>query len=74
MTRLANAYAEKEKWSSTVTYMQRTHRVRPKDADLTERLFQLYNSARGRRKLAKRWNTCETYGPKTRSSTCTSWT
>jgi tetratricopeptide (TPR) repeat protein len=46
MTRLANAYAEKEKWSSAVTYMQRAHRVRPKDADLTERLFQLYNSAK----------------------------
>jgi Flp pilus assembly protein TadD len=46
MTRLGNAYAEKEKWSSAVTYMQRAHRVRPKDAELTERLFQLYNSAK----------------------------
>ncbi len=46
MMRLANAYAEKEKWSSAVTYMQRAQRMRPKDADLMERLFQLYNNAK----------------------------
>jgi Flp pilus assembly protein TadD len=46
MMRLSNAYAEKEKWSSAVTYMQRAQRIRPKDADLMERLFQLYNNAK----------------------------
>ncbi len=46
MTRLANAYGEKEKWSSAITYLQRAHRIRPKDADLTEKLFQLFNSAK----------------------------
>ena len=46
MVRLANSYAEKEKWSSAVTYMQRAQRMRPRDADLMERIFQLYNNAK----------------------------
>ena len=46
MVRLANSYAEKEKWSSAVTYMQRAQRMRPRDADLMERVFQLYNNAK----------------------------
>ena len=46
MTRLANAYAEKEKWSMRRELHAAAHRIRPKDADLTEKLFQLYNSAK----------------------------
>ncbi len=46
MVRLANSYAEKEKWSSAVAYMQRAQRMRPRDADLMERIFQLYNNAK----------------------------
>jgi len=46
MVRLSNSYAEKEKWSSAVTYMQRAQRMRPRDADLMERIFQLYNNAK----------------------------
>ncbi len=53
MMRLANAYADKEKWSSAVTYMQRAQRVRPKDADLTERgCFEQY--ANGAKEAARR--------------------
>ncbi len=46
MVRLANSYAEKEKWASAVSYMQRAQRMRPRDADLMERIFQLYNNAK----------------------------
>jgi Flp pilus assembly protein TadD len=46
MVRLANSYAEKEKWSSAVTYMQRAQRMRPRDGDLMERIFHFYNSAK----------------------------
>ncbi len=46
MVRLANSYAEKEKWSSAVTYLQRAQRMRPKDPDLMEKIFHLYNSAK----------------------------
>jgi Flp pilus assembly protein TadD len=46
MVRLANSYAEKEKWSSAVTYMQRAQRMRPKDPDLMEKIFHLYNNAK----------------------------
>ena len=63
LTRLANAYAEKEKWSSAVSYMQCAHRIRPKDADLTEKLFQLYNAPSGRKRRARRWNICATLRP-----------
>jgi Flp pilus assembly protein TadD len=46
MVRLANSYAEKEKWSSAVTYMQRAQRMRPRDPDLMEKIFHFYNSAK----------------------------
>ena len=73
--RLANAYAEKEKWSSAVTYMQRAHRVRPKDADLTERLFQLVQQRQEAAGRPQGAGTVATIcGPTIRSSTCTSWT
>jgi Flp pilus assembly protein TadD len=44
--RLANRYAEKEKWSSALSYVQRAQRLRPDDPETLERLFQLYNQAK----------------------------
>ena len=46
MVRLANSYAEKEKWASAVTYMQRAQRIRPRDPDLMEKVFHFYNNAK----------------------------
>ncbi len=46
MVRLANSYAEREKWSSAVTYMQRAQRMRPRDPDLMEKIFHFYNNAK----------------------------
>ncbi len=46
MVRLAASYAEKEKWASAVTYMQRAQRIRPRDPDLMEKIFHFYNSAK----------------------------
>jgi Flp pilus assembly protein TadD len=46
LSRLAGKYSEKERWNSALTYAQRAHRLRPKDADTLERLFHLYNHAK----------------------------
>jgi tetratricopeptide (TPR) repeat protein len=41
--RLVNHYWEKEKWESALGHAQRAHRLRPKDADILEKLFHLYH-------------------------------
>lgn len=46
LNRLANRYAEKEKWSTAIGYLQRAAQVRPNDADTLEKLFHLYNQAK----------------------------
>ena len=42
LSRLADIYSKKEKWSMALGFLQRAHRVRPADADTLERLFHLY--------------------------------
>ena len=56
MVRLANSYAEKEKWSSAVTYMQRAQRMRPKRRrpDGTD-LPLCTTTPSGRRTPRRRW-------------------
>ncbi len=44
--RLASRYGEKEKWSSALSYVQRTAHLRPNDPDTLERLFHLYNQSK----------------------------
>jgi Flp pilus assembly protein TadD len=46
LCRLAGKFSEKERWQSALTYVQRAHRLRPRDADTLERLFHLYNHAK----------------------------
>lgn len=41
LSRLAGRFSEKERWHSALTYVQRAHRLRPRDPDTLERLFQL---------------------------------
>ena len=43
LNRLADVYTRKEKWNQALSYLQRASRLRPKDADILERLFHLYN-------------------------------
>src|SRR5262249_7564617 len=45
LVRVGGLFAAKEKWNSVVNYLQRAHRLRPKDADVLERLFHVYNHA-----------------------------
>src|SRR5262249_7755739 len=42
LSRLADVYTRKEKWSSALGFLQRANRVRPTDSDTLERLFHLY--------------------------------
>jgi Flp pilus assembly protein TadD len=44
--RLASLYADKEKWSIAISYMQRAGQVRQNDPDTMERLFHLFNQAK----------------------------
>jgi tetratricopeptide (TPR) repeat protein len=53
LMRLAGAYTEKEKWQAALGYVQRAAKVRPRDTDVLERLFHLYNQVK-RRDEAKR--------------------
>ena len=46
LARLAGKFAEKEKWEKAVPYQQRAVRLRPKDVDALERLFQLFAHAK----------------------------
>jgi tetratricopeptide (TPR) repeat protein len=46
LTRLANKYTEKEKWSSALGYVQRAAHLRPNDPDTLERLFHLYSQSK----------------------------
>jgi len=43
LSRLAENYTKREKWTNALTYLQRAQRLRPQDADVLERLFHLYN-------------------------------
>jgi len=42
LSRLADLYTKREKWSMALNCLQRAHRLRPNDSDTLERLFQLY--------------------------------
>ena len=42
MSRLADLFTKKEKWTTALGFLQRAHRVRPGDSDTLERLFHLY--------------------------------
>jgi tetratricopeptide (TPR) repeat protein len=42
LSRLATRYADNERWSSAIVYLERARDLRPKDADVLERLFHLY--------------------------------
>ena len=42
MSRLADVFTKKEKWTTALGFLQRAHRVRPSDSDTLERLFHLY--------------------------------
>ena len=42
LSRLADLYTKKEKWSAALGFLRRAQRLRPADNDLLERLFQLY--------------------------------
>jgi tetratricopeptide (TPR) repeat protein len=53
LMRLASTYTEKEKWQTALGYVQRAQKVRPKDPDVLERLFHLYNQLK-RKDEAKR--------------------
>jgi tetratricopeptide (TPR) repeat protein len=46
LSRLAGKFAEKEKWPNAIQYQLRAMRLRPKDADMLERLFHLYAQAK----------------------------
>jgi tetratricopeptide (TPR) repeat protein len=46
LTRLAELYTKKEKWSTALPYVQRAQRLRPQDVDTLERLFHLYQQLR----------------------------
>src|SRR5262249_33432266 len=42
LSRLATRYADKERWPTAIVYLERARQLRPDNADLLERLFQLY--------------------------------
>jgi tetratricopeptide (TPR) repeat protein len=46
LNRLAACYSEKERWSTALGYVQRAQRLRPKDPEMLERLFHLYQQAK----------------------------
>jgi tetratricopeptide (TPR) repeat protein len=40
--RLATCYSDKERWGPALTYLERAHRLRPRETDVLDRLFHLY--------------------------------
>lgn len=42
LNRLSEYFQRIERWSSALTYVQRAHRLRPRDLETLERLFNLY--------------------------------
>jgi tetratricopeptide (TPR) repeat protein len=46
LQRLAASFAEKEKWATALSYIQRAHKIRPRDTDVMERVFHLSNHAK----------------------------
>ncbi len=42
LSRLADVFTKKEKWTTALGFLQRAHRVRPGDSETLERLFHLY--------------------------------
>jgi tetratricopeptide (TPR) repeat protein len=42
LTRLAEIYSKKEKWSTSLGFLQRAARIRPGEGEVLERLFHLY--------------------------------
>jgi tetratricopeptide (TPR) repeat protein len=46
LNRLAGRYAEKEKWTTALAYVQRAQELRPDEPDVLERLFHLYTHAK----------------------------
>ncbi len=48
LVRLANLYFERERSSEAIDYMERAQRLRPNDAEILDRLFQLYQHAKHR--------------------------
>jgi tetratricopeptide (TPR) repeat protein len=43
LVRLGGRYSERERWAQALSYVQRAQRLRPRDPDILERLFHLYN-------------------------------
>jgi tetratricopeptide (TPR) repeat protein len=43
LVRLGTRYSERERWAQALGYIQRAQRLRPRDPDILERLFHLYN-------------------------------
>jgi Flp pilus assembly protein TadD len=43
LLRLGTRYSERERWTQALGYVQRAQRHRPRDPDVLERLFHLYN-------------------------------
>ncbi len=43
LVRLGSRYSERERWAQALGYVQRAQRIRPRDPDILERLFHLYN-------------------------------
>ncbi len=46
MNRLAGKYADKEKWNSAISYLQKATQMRGADPESLERLFHLYQQAK----------------------------
>jgi Flp pilus assembly protein TadD len=46
LSRLASRYAEKQRWSSALSYIQRAQQLKPDDHELLEHLFHLYHQAK----------------------------
>jgi Flp pilus assembly protein TadD len=46
MNRLATKYAEKEKWNSAISYLQKATQMKGADPEAMERLFHLYQQAK----------------------------
>jgi Flp pilus assembly protein TadD len=42
LNHLAEAYTKKERWPAALNYLLRAQKIRPRDADLLERVFHLY--------------------------------
>lgn len=46
LCRLAELYSKQDRLNSAVSFLQRAHRLRPRDSETLEKLFQLYLQAR----------------------------